>query len=60
MIAAKISKESLFEVVLSFPQGERVKWGEGKGTAGEEGIRFGVEGWGEDKKERSGSVQELV
>lgn len=34
-----------------------MKWGEGKGTAGEEGIRFGVEGQGEDKKGRPGRVR---
>lgn len=34
-----------------------MKWGEGKGTAGEEGIRFGVEGQSEDKKGRPGRVR---
>jgi hypothetical protein len=43
MKCAKYPKVTLSEVVLSFLQDERVKWGEGKRTAGEEGIWFGMD-----------------
>jgi len=34
MLSAKYPKETLSEVVLSFPQGERVKWGKEKELRG--------------------------